>query len=260
MDFKVGVSLWGQASQDDRQHQPMDTGGGANFRDKLALDKEPQPSPKDIERPSISQPLSSVFQLRTATYSVGIEAYQRLDAQASPIARTDSVHAHGDTQTVELYALGSLAGHHLSQLPDVFIQAASAINTSGPRVLTASAVVVETPAKAAAPLTAVSDAASLLPTVTSRPQQAREIPGVSDPAQQLESYLATQWPDRRYQVVRRGQDEVELLVRDYHLDSKEQDALVADLCRHMSSMPKQPVQIWLNGRSVWQKSNKSNKE
>ena len=71
-------------------------------------------------------------------------------------------------------------------------------------------------------------------------------------AEQLSLYLAQKWPQRSSLVLPRGNG-IELLIRDYHLSADEQESLVDELLVRMHAQPAQPEQIWINGRSVWQR-------
>lgn len=70
-----------------------------------------------------------------------------------------------------------------------------------------------------------------------------ELPGAS-PAL---AYLIRKWPERYVQVLPRGKG-IEVIIRDYHLGTEEQRALVQDLTRQAV----RPESIWINGQPAWQ--------
>jgi len=252
MDFKVDVSLWNQASLDGRQQPNLDSDASSGFRDKLALDNGVPPPAQQPEPLVVVQPLLSGSQLQAPFPAMGLEAYQRLDACSSNGETAANQQGHGEVDAVELYKLGALAGHHLSYLLARSTASTCAIATAGPAPFEASVAVVNAQLS---PMPQASDRPEVEPTgFTEIPAQQPMLdePVLTSPAQQLQRYLSTQWAERRMQVIAHGNDEILLLIRDYHLAADEQEALVADLRHQLAAMPKQPAQVWLNGQSIWQ--------
>ncbi len=260
MDFKVDVSLWNQASLDGRQQPNLDSDASSGFRDKLALDNAMPPASQQPDQPAVIQPLLSGSQLQMPSSLMGLEAYQRLDAHSPTGESAANPQGNGEVDAVELYKLGALAGHHLSYLPDLFMASTHATATPG------SAPLVEPVAAATAelhPMPQSSDRPEVEPvrfTEIPAQQSTQDEPALASPARQLQRYLSTQWAERRMQIVAHGDDEIQLLIRDYHLAADAQEALVADLRRRFATMPKQPAQVWLNGQSIWQPPIAANKE
>lgn len=260
MDFKVEVSLWNQGSLDGRQQPSVESGNTTNFRDKLALDTPPQQPSFAHEQLSIAQPLSYALHQRTPSAQVGIDAYQRLEAISRSATLSESATSHGKAEAVELYELGALAGHHLSQLPEQFSsQARSAV---APELLRAAAS-QKAPGLAVPAETQITVTSALernQPVELHSERLGRDTSASSSATRRLESYLANQWPERRMQVIAHGADEAELVIRDYHLDAEEQETLVEDLRRHLAARPNAFTQIRLNGQSIWQHPIAANKE
>jgi hypothetical protein len=260
MDFKVEVSLWNQVGLDGRQQPPMDTGSTTNFRDKLALDTPPQQPSLPPEQAALVQSPSSMLHAQLPSVQVSIDAYQRLAARSPSTVGAEAVHGHGEADLVELYELGALAGHHLSQMPEQFASQTRAAVTPG--LLTTNAA-VKAPGSAVPseqPTTVTYAVEGHQPVELHSEQRPHEVPASSSATRRLEMYLTNQWPERRMQVIAHGADEAELVIRDYHLDADEQEALVADLRRHLAARPNAFTQIRLNGQSIWNHPLAANQE
>ncbi len=232
MEFKVGVSfLTPQAEQSQaRQH----TKSVSDFGAKLGLQSDSSAVPNRE---------TAAFEERSLQLSTN------QSSKAVQLASEQS--GVGASTLTELYALGLRAGHHLSHVPHAFMadtlstgsmisieDEAGAILGSMPRALADAAIPLSVAVQSASIGTSQS---SLLSLEGEAPSSMRELMG----------YLSSQWPERRWQLMKRP-DGLELLVRDYHLSHEEQEQLVAEL-RARSSASTQPLdRIWLNGQVVWQ--------
>jgi len=150
-----------------------------------------------------------------------------------------------------LYGLCLHAGRHLSQVPHVFqsdtVQVCSTRHVGAESISFADMSVhalvppVMHPAESVGALSRSTASSGLMIPETESSAVVRE----------RAEYLGSQWPARRWQLLKRP-DGLVLLIRDYHLSCEEQADLVAALSARMpvSSLP--PERIWLNGWLIWQ--------
>lgn len=246
MGVKVGVSLW--VPQPEHSALRTRTDSASDFGSKLGLSRDKGASSgQTAASPAGTQGQGAGLAAATAHPSHASEALQQ------ELLRRDS-HLQGETGgagVLELYALGLRAGHHLSHVPQAFLASMTsmlptspldAMTGHHPHVRDEDASVVGASRQPAQGSGLVPEPWSLAST-----EDVAAEPLTRDWA----GYLASRWPERRWQVLARP-DGLELLVRDYHLTGEEQDALVADLLSRMPASSQPPGRIWLNGRVVWQ--------
>lgn len=249
MDFRVEVSLWNRQGNNNGQ-QAAQPNVAADFSDKLGLKSQTQAQeqPRDTagqgarqDSPRVDAPLAEA-----ALLSGEIVADQ---AQATLLQQRQLAQLPG---VVELYPLGMRAGQHLSHLPYGFLQSAE----QAAQGYDAMAEVQRAPVSMHAPApqqTATQAQISAEAFVSNSSQQVSNTEGgEAIVAEQLSLYLAQKWPQRSSLVLPRGND-IELLIRDYHLTPDEQESLVDEMVMRMHGQPAQPEQIWINGRCVWQR-------
>lgn len=243
MDFKVDVSLWRQPAGPLQQNneQPSER----DFKDAIGLASH---SVDDVFAVN-PQHVSADLEGKQATVSTTQKLVQDYEAASSQVTE----HRQN---LVELYALGLYAGAHLSHLPSAF-QAAdvSPIETHkrpgtviAERWLPAS----QEAGQAAAARAAASAALVEMP-LQHAPERV-EPAARSAQYQQASSYLARHWSERSVQLLRRGENEMELVVRDYHLSASEQADLTQQFVHELESLPHKTERIWMNGQVVWQRS------
>lgn len=153
---------------------------------------------------------------------------------------------------IELYALGLRAGHHLSHVSHAFM--ADTLQTASMMSVEDSVSIPAGCAPQALAVAALHDAVTTIESMslTATQSSASSLDIDSSPiVREWAGYLGSQWPERRWQLMKRP-DGLELLVRDYHLTHEEQVDLVADLRAHIPSSAQPLERIWLNGQVVWQ--------
>lgn len=249
MDFRVEVSLWNR--QGNNSGQPAGQPNvAANFGDKLGLKSQTlaQEQPRDTaaqgaqqDSPRADAPLAEAVLLPSETVADKAQAallQQRQLAQLSGV--------------VELYPLGMRTGQHLSHLPYGFLQSAEQAAQGYNAMAEVQRAPVVMPAPAAQQTATQVQASADAFASNSSHQVSDTEGGEAVLAEQLSLYLAQKWPQRSSLVLPRGNG-IELLIRDYHLTADEQESLVDELLVRMHAQPTQPEQIWINGRSAWQR-------
>jgi len=155
----------------------------------------------------------------------------------------------GSSSLIELYALGLRAGQHLSRVSHTFmagtLQLGSMMSSKDDiAIITCLVPEAEAIMSYSTPMASATAGSSQ----SSSPTLDLETSSI---VREWASYLGSQWPERRWQLIKRP-DGLELLVRDYHLSRDEQEALVAELLARIPSSSQPPERIWLNGQMVWQ--------
>ncbi|TWC11292.1 hypothetical protein FBY06_14715 [Pseudomonas sp. SJZ085] len=248
MAVKVGVSLWVAAT--DQQRAPARETQARDFERKIGLGDHPPTSNENAGRQR-SEHTPSQYRLPHTEFS-------QLDPRR--VVRSDSGDASKSKAagTIELYALGTYAGHHLSYLPDGFLTEQGIHGVVPVGVEQSHAAPLSSVLMASAGSFTSSEVLIRNPygqsgePVGLEPQEAG-----SSPSRPLLSYLTLKWPDRQFHFLPRDQG-VELFVRDYQLTPQERDELIDELSRRAPSMPERPQQIWLNGQEIWRASPLSN--
>lgn len=249
MDFRVEVSLWNRQGNNNGQPtaQPNVT---ANFSDKLGLKSQTQAQEQSSDTAGqgplqcSSRADATLAEAALLASETGADQAQVEVRQQRQLAQLPGV--------VELYPLGMRAGQHLSHLPYGFLQSAeqTAQGYNAMAEAQRAPLVMSAPA-AQQTATQVQASADAFASNSSH-QVSNADGGEAVVAEQLSLHLAQKWPQRSSMVLPRGQG-IELLIRDYHLTADEQQSLVDELLLRMHAQPKQPEQIWINGRTVWQR-------
>ncbi|MEK6788414.1 MAG: hypothetical protein AABY68_05640 [Pseudomonadota bacterium] len=232
MEFNIEASL--RVPQPNHAQARTHSGDGSDFGAKIGLQND------------------AVSTSSRETVAFSEHSTQSLLSQSASVVTVVSEQADmGESALIALYELGLRAGHHLSHVSHYFMadtvqsslitsvgNGATTCSEREPEALTLSAMQASTAfgtlSLSATPLSAScpdTEASSIL----------REWAG----------YLGSQWPERRWQLLKRP-DGVELLVRDYHLSHEEQADLAAELRARIPSSSQQPERIWLNGQVIWQ--------
>ncbi|MCE0460990.1 hypothetical protein [Pseudomonas uvaldensis] len=248
MAVKVGASLWAVAA--DQHRAPVRETQARNFEQKIGLGEHPKTANEGTgsQRNDHLVPESGRLHVQ--------------DSELEPgrVVRPGSgdVSSSAAVGTLELYALGAHAGHHLSYLPDIFLM--------GQGALCVAPVQVEERYSGVSTPTLMTSSGSPIPGEIlnicgngqiGEPAGLELQEAESSASQPLLSYLTWKWPDRQFHFLPRGKG-LELFVRDYQLTAQERDELIEELSRRASSMPERPQQIWLNGQEIWRASAVSN--
>lgn len=235
MEFKLGATLWGRPAESRPPAHAQEA--ASDFEKKLGLPTRQPESPADRQPPAQQQAHEGSPQWQAAQLLLN----QRKGAQTA--------------EPTELYAWGSLAGHHLSHLPGLF-QGSSVIDTSLPAALVAVAAstAAAVPGTTQNPIDTQADLAAGGSSLTLGEQpvtagQRRVMPNQAA----LSGFFAQHWPERRVLVLPR-ESGAEVVIRDFHLSAHEQQTLARDLRDFMRNSGTQLQQIWVNGQSVWQQA------
>lgn len=237
MEFKLGASLWAGNTGLDSRSQLQGQEPAGDFEKKLGLANGAQEQPGDSREPAHEDP-STEF---------GSTAKWLASERLQGIGRTVDKVA-----LAELYPLGAMAGHHMSHLPESFLdqqgKAFAAVQEcaaeQGDRAPTAHLPLVDDGQVSAGK-------ASPVPVAYQR-VEAEAAPAAKLEQGELATFLATRWPERRCLVLPREAGS-EILIRDFHLSQEEQQTLAADLLRLLRDGDRPLQQIWVNGRSLWQR-------
>lgn len=249
MDFRVEVSLWNRQGNNNGQPAAQPN-VAANFSDKLGLKSQTQAQeqPRDSAGQSAQQdsPRADVPLAEGALLPSETVADQ---AQVALFQQRQLAQLPG---VVELYPLGMRAGQHLSHLPYGFLQSAeqAAQGYNAMAEVQRTSVVMPAPAAQQTANQVQASADAFASNSSHLVSNADGGEAIFD--EQLSLYLAQKWPQRSSLVLPRGNG-IELLIRDYHLTSDEQESLVDELLVRMHAQTEQPEQIWINGRCVWQR-------
>lgn len=242
MGLNIGVSLWVEPAVGQRG-----TASGASEQDfarQVGLQAPPS-RPQAESQQALPAPLSAGPHQALAT--PGATQLSQLLSSNSQV-----LHQAPAAQVLELYALGALAGHHLSYVPQVFLWAGQ--ESSSVQIRAQDIAVVPAPAglegQPQKPITAF--AGSSVGGAVDAETKPRDFADEQVPViRQLLGYLSTRWQDRHCQLLPREQG-VELLIRDYHLSAEERSSLINELSRQLARISERPLRIWLNGEPVWQ--------
>lgn len=235
MEFKLGATLWGRTAENRPPAQAQEA--GSDFEKKLGLPARQSESPADWQRPAQQQAQEDSPQWQAAQQLLN----QRKGAQAAAPS--------------ELYAWGSLAGHHLSHLPGLFqdshgVDASLAAALIGVAPQAAAAMPGATQAATEPRTDSAADHSILAP--GEQPVGAGQRRVTSNQAA-LGGFFAQHWPERRVLILPR-ESGAEVVIRDFHLSAVEQQSLARDLRDFMRNSGTQLQQIWVNGQCVWQQA------
>lgn len=232
LGFKVGISLW--VPQPEQSHARSPLASDSDFGAKLGLQNDSSSTPHH-EATGLGE--------RTAVLPANLsnKAVQSINEQAGI----------SSSELIELYALGLRAGHHLSRVPHAFI--ANTLQTDSSASLEQSVIGNKSGSPSALSSTALHYSAVVESVNLNRTQfsVSSSDSEASPVVREWASYLSSQWPERRWLLMKRP-DGLELLVRDYHLSHEEQVLLVDELRARIPSSTQPPDRIWLNGRVIWQ--------
>jgi len=248
MAVKVGTSLW--VMRADQQRPPVRDTQAMDFERRIGLHVH---SPASSDSKSQQRPQQAISEQRLA----------RADLAETTLARVEQVRSVGmsestSAEALELYALGAHAGHHLSYLPDAFVEQQGMHSVASVDIEQASREHWSDLPITSAIFFMSSGAPPASPGRPGpEPVGIEQSDAENSTSRQLLSYLNGKWPDRHVQFLPRDKG-VELLIRDYRLTSQERDELRDDLARLAPSMPERPQQIWLNGEQIWRASSLSN--
>lgn len=232
LEFSIGTSL--RVPQPDHAQARTHSDASSDFGAKLGLQNDADSTPN---------PEAAAF---------GERATQPLLNQSVSAVRVANEQAGmGASALIELYELGLRAGHHLSHVSHAFM--ADALQCSSIMSVGEDAAIC--PESAAETLTHAAMQASVamgFVGLDATQLSASSLDNEASPiVREWAGYLGSQWPERRWQLLKRP-DGLELLVRDYHLTHEEQENLVAALHARIPSSTQPPERIWLNGQVVWQ--------
>ncbi|EJM54444.1 hypothetical protein [Pseudomonas sp. GM48] len=248
MAVKVGASLWTATA--DQQRAPVRETHTRDFERKIGLRDHSSTSNESAGRQSNEHVISE----QRLPYS------EFPEADLARIVRPGSGDASESRAvgTLELYALGAHAGHHLSYLSQIILadQGRQGVASGGVELGYSESL---NPLPIASTISLMPSAALIKSPDGSwgEPVEVERQEVEDSASRQLLSYFTWKWPDRHFQFLPRGNG-LELLVRDYRLTPQERDELIDELSRRASSMPECPQQIWLNGEEVWRASSLSN--